>query len=216
MRYVIALFLYTLFWESYGQSQYGDFLPVDTFYIVKDTSYTIVSLNKKSQSVVSVSSLTDSSGKYIFSGISKQYSQGKLYSERHLTNGKHDGVSLVYHENGLVKEIEQRIDDSVMHVINFYQDGKIKNIGFTKHNRKYGEWRFYHNNGQLARKGEYYILHLKEGDKLEDAVSKKFGYIANSSVNIRIGEWVFYDEQGSEKGKEKYSINDLVDPKEDW
>lgn len=73
----------------------------------------------------------------------------------------------------------------------WYENGNKKSEGFYKGlHRRYGEWKFWHSNGQLACTGIY-------EDEAEDMAKTKAGL------------WIFWDEEGKKVYENKFNEIEL-------
>ena len=79
----------------------------------------------------------------------------------------------------------------VFNHISWYENGNKKSEGFYKGlHERYGEWKFWHSNGQLACTGIY-------EDEAEDVAKTKAGL------------WVFWDEAGNKVHEREYNEIEL-------
>ena len=73
----------------------------------------------------------------------------------------------------------------------WYENGNKKSEGFYKgYHERYGEWKFWHSNGQLACTGIY-------EDEAEDMAKTKAGL------------WIFWDEAGNKVHEREYNEIEL-------
>ena len=79
----------------------------------------------------------------------------------------------------------------VFNHISWYENGNKKSEGFYKgYHERYGEWKFWHSNGQLACTGIY-------EDEAEDMAKTKAGL------------WIFWDEKGKKVYENKFNEIEL-------
>ena len=98
------------------------------------------------------------------------------HSTKYYSNGqkKYEGSYVSYHP--------------VFNHISWYENGNKKSEGFYKGlHERYGEWNFWHSNGQLACTGIY-------KDKAKDEA----------------GLWIFWDEKGNKVHENKYNEIELT------
>ena len=98
---------------------------------------------------------------------------------KYYSNGqkKHEGSYVSYHP--------------VFNHISWYENGNMKSEGFFKgYDERYGEWNFWHSNGQLACTGIY-----------ED--------IAEDMAKTKAGLWIFWDEKGKKVYENKFNEIEL-------
>ena len=98
-----------------------------------------------------------------------------------------------YYSNGQKKS--EGCYDSYHPVCNhtsWYENGNKKSEGFYKgYHERYGEWNFWHSNGQLACTGIY-------EDEAEDMAKTKAGL------------WIFWDEAGNKVHEREYNEIELA------
>ena len=94
-----------------------------------------------------------------------------------------------YYSNGQKKsEGSYHSYHPVFNHIFWYENGNKKSEGFYKgYHERYGEWKFWHSNGQLACTGIY-------EDKAEDMA----------------GLWIFWDEAGNKVHEREYNEIELA------
>ena len=98
------------------------------------------------------------------------------HSTKYYSNGqkKYEGSYVTYHP--------------VFNHTSWYENGNKKSEGFYKGlHERYGEWKFWHNNGQLACTGIY-------EDEAEDMP----------------GLWIFWDEEGNKVHEREYNEIELT------
>ena len=93
-----------------------------------------------------------------------------------------------YYSNGQKKsEGSYHSYHPVFNHISWYENGNKKSEGFYKgYHERYGEWKFWHSNGQLACTGIY-------EDEAEDMA----------------GLWIFWDEEGKKVHEREYNEIEL-------
>ena len=105
-----------------------------------------------------------------------------------------DGVEATFHSNGILKSFYYYVEDKVIFMNSFYDNGQLMIKGNSIDDKQEGEWLFYYYNGQLFKKGSF-----KDGEE--------------------IGTWIQYYEDGSierkiefdELGNEKVIIDNQVE-----
>ena len=130
---------------------------------------------------------------------------------------KRDGDHLVERE-GIFYEISSQTPFTGT-VVDFHDNGQLKEQGFFKDGKLYGPWEFYYKNGQLKQKGsfvgrkpdEQYESYFESG-QLSFKGFYKHGkqdglwetYHENGRLNsqgsyvddVRVGKWSWYDVDG--------------------
>ena len=98
-----------------------------------------------------------------------------------------------YYSNGQKKsEGSYHSYHPVFNHISWYENGNKKSEGFYKgYHERYGEWKFWHSNGQLACTGIY-------EDEAEDMAKTKAGL------------WIFWDESGNKVHEREYNEIELA------
>jgi len=129
-------------------------------------------------------------GKHI--GVWKRYSKGQLIKIKEYFETPDENYKVTrYFNNGNIsstwKVKNKMVDDSVY---SFYSDGSIRVKGCYKAGKRTGEWKFYHQNGNLGFKGTY---------------SEASEYDSDWVIQKRKGVWRFYDEEGKLGRKDTYS-----------
>jgi hypothetical protein len=109
-------------------------------------------------------------------------------------DGLNDGVEAIFHSNGILKSFYYYVEDEVILMNSFHDNGQLKLKGRMKGGNSEGEWLYYYYSGQLFKKGSF-----KDGEE--------------------IGTWIQYYEDGSIEGKiefdglgnEKIIINNEIE-----
>ena len=98
--------------------------------------------------------------------------------------------------------------DTLITKYEYYATDTLKLVSSFLHNEKYGQWKYFHENGLIDC-----IMHYKKN--VVDSIYKEFyengkkaiiGYYING---IRENDWKFYDSDGSLSGDYKYLNGDI-------
>ncbi len=90
-----------------------------------------------------------------------------------------------YHDNGSLKSVYVYTDAQNYTVKNYFQNGKLKEVGAFANGKMTGTWINYHESGQKA--GE-----------------------ANYDNGVKVGEWKVYDQDGLVRYKVNYKDNKMI------
>lgn len=157
-------------------------------------------------------------------GVWKTYFiSGELKRTEEYTNGIMTGIWKEYYQNGKIKQTEECVPKILARDFKgYYLNGQLKQIGRNDYKyssssgRKVGEWKEYHENGQLQKTYQY-----KEGYK--SGVWKKFHddgslfQIGEYEEGKPIGFWKDYYETGQLKKIGMYShIYSRMERKGEW
>ncbi|PQJ82181.1 toxin-antitoxin system YwqK family antitoxin [Polaribacter glomeratus] len=123
-------------------------------------------------------------------------------------------VEKIHFENGNIKEIGEY--DSTGKAIgewkHYHENGQLESIGKYENGEAIGEWKFYYKNGQLERVGKFEnkIATGKWTFYFDNGKLKSIGNLENGQV---VGEWKFYYKNGQLKMIGKYAN---VKPAGEW
>ncbi len=112
---------------------------------------------------------------------------GTIYKDRK------EQKTTYYYENGEVKETgdyirfyeDFKLTGRTCIWNEYYKSGKIKSSGRYEKSLKVGEWKFYHENGEIAKKGSF-LDDKKDYIKLKKSLKEK----------AKIGKWEFFNADG--------------------
>ena len=96
----------------------------------------------------------------------------------------------------------------------FHADGTPSIVGFecTKTRLKVGEWKFYHENGNLSLVG-HYKNGLEHGEHRSYYENGQLKIVSLYDNNSRVGEWKFFTESGRLAKTEYYENGFLIQTK---
>jgi len=154
------------------------------------------------------------------------YPTGKVKSETGYINGKKNGYSKTFIENGSLGNIEKYVGDSLQKDVpelttklevrnEYYEDGRIKKTGTYLYGIAEGTHKEYSTDGKITGAKIY-----KEGNVVGEGLLDEAGnqqgvwteYHASGKIKgkgnfengSRIGEWIFYHPNGKTEQKGKY------------
>lgn len=79
------------------------------------------------------------------------YSNGMLMDSGFYYKGHVSGTSLSWHQNGYLMDSTIANEEGKCLHVNWFDNGNISSIGYiSRGTKKYGTWKFYHNNGKLS------------------------------------------------------------------
>jgi antitoxin component YwqK of YwqJK toxin-antitoxin module len=149
-------------------------------------------------------------------GVIKKYAtyhdNGRVKAEGIVNNGERDGEWKIYSGKGDLEKIAyfdfgelvvERETDITKEFIAYHDNGRVKAEGKTFYGHRDGKWKFYNENGKLA-KTAHYLLGEVVMEENPDDVQEFISYHDNGRLkekgithkNIRAGEWKIFNSKG--------------------
>lgn len=181
------------------EGRFSDGLPVGTFrYFYPDGKLKTVSIISPDGKFAQTDSYYQNGKKMAEGGYQNEKREkiwyfyreedGVLLLEEHYKDGKRDGVSKAYYENGKVSELVNWVGgERTGPWEQYYSDGKLRLRSTYLCDEKNGVFKTFYNNGLPMMTGAY----------------------ASGRMD---GEWIYYDEKGKITKKESYSKGTLLKP----
>ena len=113
---------------------------------------------------------------------------------------------ITFKENG--DTLKLNFGDTLITNYDYYSTDTLKAIVSYLHNQKFGEWKYFHDNGLIDC-----IMHYNKN--IVDSSYQEFYKNGKKAIKgfykngIREGEWKFYDSDGSMAGDYKYLNGDI-------